>query len=261
MEQFDRFIQIVAGLRSQDGCPWDRQQTHHSLKQYFVEEVYEVLEAIDAGDPERICGELGDVLLHVALHAQIAAEDEEFDIEDVLRRINEKLVYRHPHVFGDVSVSDADEVLCQWERLKRAEADAADRQSVLDGVPRTLPALQRAKRLQEKASRVGFDWEDIAGPWAKLLEEIAELQQAADSEQRGRIGDELGDVLIAVVNLARLLGISAEEALRMANNRFEARFRAIEQQAAQQGRDLADMTLAEMDELWEQAKAAEADAD
>ena len=260
MEQFDRLIQIIARLRSEDGCPWDRQQTHHSLKQCFVEEVYEVLEAIDTGEPEGICEELGDVLLQVVLHAQIAAEDEQFDIEDVLRRINEKLTYRHPHVFGDVSVSDAEEVLCRWEQLKRAETGATDRQSVLDGIPKTLPALQRAKRLQERASRVGFDWEDISGPWAKLFEEIQELQQAADTQDRSSIVHELGDLLIAVVNVARRLGVSAEEALRTANNRFAARFRVVEEQAAKQGRELAQMTLAEMDELWEQAKAAEADA-
>jgi len=260
MEQFDRLVQIVARLRSDEGCPWDRQQTHQSLQQYFVEEVYEALEAIDAGDARQLCDELGDVLLHVVMHAQIASEDDEFDISDVLRGINDKLVYRHPHVFGDVSVAGAEEVLCRWERLKQAKDEGAGRQSVLDGVPQALPALQRARRLQEKAARMGFDWEDITGPRAKIFEELQELQDAVESENRERISQEIGDVLIAVVNLARLLGVSAEEVLRAANNRFEARFRALEQRAAEQGRSLEEMTLAEMDELWEQVKSSEADA-
>ena len=260
MDEFDRLVQIVARLRSDEGCPWDRQQTHRTLKQYFVEEVYEAIEAIDDGESAQLCGELGDVLLQVALHAQIASETGEFDIHDVLDRINEKLVYRHPHVFGDVSVSSADEVLRRWEQLKQAERDEHPGQSVLDGVPRTLPALQRAKRLQEKAARMGFDWDDVSGPWAKVLEEIEELRETMDGEDRERMVEELGEVLVAVVNVGRQLGISGEEALRMANNRFEARFRAVEQLAAEKGMELAEMSLAQMDELWEQVKNSEADA-
>ncbi len=260
MQQFDRLVEIVRRLRSEQGCPWDRQQTHESLQQYFVEEVYEALEAIETGDWKQLCAELGDVLLHVVMHAQLACEDGEFDISDVLGAINDKLVYRHPHVFGEASVSGAEEVLRRWEQLKRSKGEGARRQSVLDGVPKRLPALQRANRLQEKAARVGFDWEDSSGAWAKIIEELEELQEAVDSENQERISEEIGDVLIAVVNVARLLQVSAERALRAANDRFQGRFRAVEQRATAQGRSVEEMTLAEMDELWEQVKSSEGDA-
>ena len=260
MAEFDRLVEIVATLRSPQGCPWDREQHHDSLKQYFVEEVYEVLEALDAAEPARLCAELGDVLLQILLHAQIAAEQGAFDIRDVVQRISDKLVYRHPHVFGEVVVADSDEVLRNWEQLKRHETEVQPRESMLHVIPASLPALQRSQKLQENAARVGFDWEDISGPWAKLHEEIQELGQVADSGDREAIAHELGDLLLAVVNLARFLHIPAEEALRQGNVRFEQRFREVERRAAARGEKLSDMTLGKLDELWEEAKAAESNA-
>ncbi len=260
MDEFDRLVQIVAKLRGPGGCPWDCEQDHASLKQYFIEEVYEALEAIDDHEDSKLCAELGDVLLQILLHAQIAAEEGSFDIQDVLQRISEKLVYRHPHVFGEVAVADSDEVLRNWELLKQHEAETGPRESVLDGIPRSLPALQRSQQLQENAAKVGFDWDDISGPWAKLSEETEELRQAADSGDHDAIVHELGDLLIAVVNLARFLHVSAEEALRGGNARFEQRFREVERTATAQGEKLSDMTLAELDKLWEAAKAAESNA-
>jgi len=257
MEEFDRLVEVVATLRSPEGCPWDREQDHASLRHYLLEEVYEVLEAADTGADEKLYGELGDVLLMVIMYAQIAAEQNSFDISDVITRITDKLIYRHPHVFGDVQVADADEVVRNWEQLKQQEADTEPRLSALDGVPQALPALQQAQQLQEKAARVGFDWDSIEGPWRKLFEEIKELQEAADSGTEKAVAHELGDLLITVVNLARFLGVCAEDALRVGNRRFEQRFRQVEQQAAATGRKLSEMTLEELDELWEQAKIAQ----
>ncbi len=257
MEEFDRLVDVVATLRGPQGCPWDREQDHASLGHYLVEEVYEVLEAADIGAREKLCGELGDVLLVVMMYAQIAAEQNSFDISDVIARITDKLIYRHPHVFGDVQVADADEVVRNWEQLKQQEADTGPRLSALDSIPKSLPALQQAQELQKKAARVGFDWDSIAGPWRKLSEEIAELQEAVDSGTEEAVTHELGDLLIAVVNLARFLDVYAEDALRVGNRRFEQRFRHMEQQAAATGRKLSEMTLEELDELWEQAKIAQ----
>ena len=257
MEEFDRLVEVVATLRSPEGCPWDREQDHQSLKHYLLEEVYEVLEAADTGSDEKLCGELGDVLLMVIMYAQIAAEQNGFNISDVITRITDKLIYRHPHVFGDVRVADADEVVRNWEQLKQHEADTGPRQSALDGIPKSLPALQQAQELQKKVARVGFDWDSIEGPWRKLFEEIEELQEVADRGADEAVAHELGDLLIAVVNLARFLDVYAEDALRVGNRRFEQRFRQVEQQAAAAGRKLSEMTLEELDELWEQAKIAQ----
>ena len=257
MAEFDRLVEIVATLRSPEGCPWDREQDHASLRHYLLEEVYEVLEAADTSADEKLCGELGDVLLMVVMYAQIAAEQNGFSISDVIARITDKLIYRHPHVFGDVEVADSDEVVDNWEQLKQHEADAGPRESALDGVPKSLPALQQAQELQKKAARVGFDWDSIEGPWRKLFEEIEELQEAADSGTEEAVAHELGDLLLAVVNLARFLDVYAEDALRVGNRRFEQRFRQVEQQAAAAGRKLSEMTLEELDELWEQAKIAQ----
>jgi len=254
MAEFDRLVEVVATLRSPEGCPWDREQDHQSLKQYLLEEVYELLEAADSGVEEKLCGELGDVLLIVVMYAQIAAEQEGFNISDVIASIIDKLIYRHPHVFGDVEVADSDEVVRNWEQLKQQETDTRPRLSALDGIPKSLPALQQAQQLQEKAARVGFDWDNIEGPWRKLFEEIEELQEAADSGADEAVAHELADLLIAVVNLARFLGVYAEDALRVGNRRFEQRFRQMEQQAAAAGCKLSEMTPEELDELWEQAK-------
>jgi tetrapyrrole methylase family protein/MazG family protein len=224
------------------------------LRRYFVEEVYEALEAIDGQDWDRLCDELGDVMLQVVFHAQLASEAGLFDIKEVLRRINAKLQRRHPHVFGDVQVRDADEVLDNWEHIKRTESKHEDRKSLLDGVSRALPALVRAEEVQRRAARVGFEWPDISGAWEKVREELGELDDARAEGDVHRIAAELGDVLFALVNVARYLQVDAEAALRKATGRFEERFRAIEDEAQEKGCSLTDMTLSEMDELWEAAK-------
>lgn len=254
MTEFDRLVDIMTRLRGPNGCPWDAQQTHESLRPYLLEEAYEVLEAIDEGDLERLPGELGDLLLQVVFHAQLGAETGRFDIEDVCRKISDKLEHRHPHVFGEVTVSGADEVLTNWERLKRQEEEHQDRESALDGVPHHLPALQQADKLQKKAAKVGFDWQDYQGPLAKIEEELQEAQAAASPAE---VIHEIGDLLFAVCNYARFLKVDPESALRQANARFSRRFRNVEAQAKAQGRKLAQMTLPEMDVLWEQAKAEE----
>jgi tetrapyrrole methylase family protein/MazG family protein len=257
MEEFDQLVEIVRRLRGPSGCPWDRQQNHRSLKRYLLEEAYEALEAIDQGAWERLAEELGDVLLQVVLHAQLAAEQGLFDIREVLRRVNAKLIRRHPHVFGDLEVRDADEVLRNWERIKRAEPENSERASVLDGVPRSLPALQRAEDVQRRAARVGFDWPEESGVWEKVGEELEELRQAAAARNQQQIEAEFGDLLFSLVNLARFLAVEPEEALRGAIERFTQRFRTLENRARQEGRELQGMSLAELDELWEAAKHAE----
>jgi tetrapyrrole methylase family protein/MazG family protein len=273
--RFDRVVEVMAALRAQDGCPWDRKQTHESLKPYLLEEAYEVIETIDQQDTEKLREELGDVLLQVLFHSQIAAETGSFTVDDVIETLSTKLVRRHPHVFGDNNqtehVSSSEQVLAQWEDIKRAEREATgNTQSALDGVPKTLPALLRAYQIQARASRVGFDWpQSEAGLeqiLAKVAEEIGELREAlAPSRTRTEseanrpdtneeIENELGDLLFSLVNLARFLKANPEDALRRATNRFIDRFHLVEAQAADQGRVLMDMTLAEMDELWDEAK-------
>ena len=257
MKQFDELVEIMGRLRDPDGCPWDREQTHESLKPYLLEETYEALEAVDSGDPRKLCAELGDVLLQVVFHARLAEEAGAFDIRDVCARINEKLIFRHPHVFGDVEVSGSDEVLVNWEALKRQEDETGHRASALDGVPGSLPALKRAADLQKKASKVGFDWPEIAGPLAKVSEELGELARARETADAEAIAHELGDLLFAVVNVSRFLQVDGEDALRMACDRFSARFRQVEDAAAAAGNSLGEMSLAEMDLLWEAAKQRE----
>ncbi|HBH79463.1 MAG TPA: nucleoside triphosphate pyrophosphohydrolase [Nitrospira sp.] len=271
--RFDKVVEVMATLRAEQGCPWDRKQTHESLKPYLLEETYEVLETIDQRDPRKLQEELGDVLLQVLFHSQIAAESQTFSIEDVLETLATKLIRRHPHVFPPHSeqkrVSSSEQVLTQWEDIKRAERAADGKtQSALEGVPRTLPALLRAYQVQARAARVGFDWpqnavglEQIFG---KIAEEVGELQEAlsqagaADSPEQTsgqtKIEAELGDILFSLVNLARFLKVNPEEALRRSTNRFIDRFHLVEAQAAEQGRSLPNMTLAEMDLLWEKAK-------
>ncbi len=253
MDGFDELVRVMARLRAPDGCPWDGEQTHSSLRPYLLEEVYEALEAIDAEDWPRLCDELGDVLLQVVFHAQLAAERGDFDIDDVIAAIVTKLKRRHPHVFGDTTVSGSDEVVDRWEQLKREETGYDERESALDGIPEALPALQRAHKLQRRAARAGFDWDDIAGPRAKIDEELREVDEADGLA----IEDEIGDLLFAIVNYARFCGVEPESALRRANARFARRFRAVEQ-AAGSAQRLQEMDLAQMDELWEKAKAEEA---
>jgi len=254
MDSFDDLVGIMARLRAEGGCPWDREQDHQSLTPYLLEEAYEVVEALDHGSDEKLCDELGDLLLQIVFHAQIATEEERFTIRDVAARICEKLRRRHPHVFAEVQVRDSDEVVHNWEAIKRAEPPNADRVSAVDGVPAALPALLRATKVQKRAAKVGFDWDDAHGPAEKVREELGEVEQAAGEGDQARVVEEIGDLLFAVVNLARLLEVDSEGALRLTVLRFAERFRAMEQMAEAQGAELKGMTLAEMDELWERAK-------
>jgi len=248
---FEQFQEIIAHLRAPEGCPWDRKQTHTSLRPYLLEEAYEVLDALDAGDITALREELGDLLLQIVLHSQIAVDEGEFRMADVIAAINAKIIRRHPHVWGAVEVNDDQDVKVNWDRLKQAEKNE-ERESRLDGVPKSLPALSQAYSYQDRAARVKFDWETIEPVIAKVHEEMAEVLAAVDEESRSQ---EVGDLLFAVVNWARWIGVDPESALRGANSRFYRRFKYIEQQSAAQGLDLADMTLAEMDALWNEAKA------
>lgn len=249
---FERFQEIIAHLRAPEGCPWDRKQTHRSLRAYLLEETYEVLDALDADDTEALREELGDLLLQIVLHSQIAVEAGAFRMSDILATIIEKIVRRHPHVWGDVDVNDENDVKTNWDRLKQAEkAENGAPASRLDGVSRSLPALSQAYSYQDRAARVKFDWDTIEPVIAKVHEEIAELHAATNADEREQ---EVGDLLFAVVNWARWLGVEPESALRATNARFYRRFRYIEQRAAAQNRPLDTMSLDEMDELWEAAK-------
>jgi tetrapyrrole methylase family protein/MazG family protein len=255
MSNFDRLIEVMAWRGGEGGCPWDREQTHETLKPYLLEETYEVLEAVDREDDQDLKEELGDVLLQVVFHAQIAREEGRFDAEGVAGAIVSKLIRRHPHVFGDVKVNGAAEVLSNWERLKREERKGPD-PSVLDGVPSHLPALLRARRVQEKAARVGFDWSRKEEIEAKIHEEIGEFLDACGGGDREEMENELGDLLFSVVNLARFLRLCPEESLRKTVEKFVKRFRYIERELARRGKEPQSATLAEMDALWEEAKKA-----
>lgn len=252
----DGLVDIMSRLRGDDGCPWDREQDHHTLTPYMLEETYEVLEAIQQEDMYKICEELGDLLLQIVFHAQIARERGFFDINDVVDGISQKMIRRHPHVFGNLQVQNSDEVLANWEQIKQTErdGDARPSESILDGVPRGLPALLRSLKIQARAARVGFDWPDYRGAMDKVREECRELQAALEAGQRAEIEQETGDALFAVVNVARLAGVDPEVALTAATDKFIRRFNYIEQQASLAGQDLRDMTLQEMDRFWEQAK-------
>lgn len=253
---FVQLLDVMTRLRGEGGCPWDREQTRDSLKPFLIEEAYEVLEAIEHGDPARLQEELGDLLFQVVFHVEIARERGEFTMADLLAALIDKMTRRHPHVFGDRSVKDAAEALAQWETIKQAET-AGDRRSIFRGVPRALPALLRAQRIQHRASRVGFDWEEPGGAMAKVREELAELEAAAGGGPRERVAAELGDLLFAVVNVARLLDIEPEAALQAATARFQERIRRMEAAAEAAGRELRSLSLAEMERLWSEAKARE----
>lgn len=250
----DPLVRVMAALRGEKGCPWDKQQTHRSLRQYLLEECYEVLEAIEENDMHKLCEELGDLLLQIVFHAHLANERGDFSLNDVVAKITEKMIRRHPHVFGDLSVRDSEEVLLNWQRIKQRERGDEEKQSILDGIPRHLPALLRAQKIQARAARVGFDWETIEGAWEKVEEELAELKQAYRGEDAGALEEEIGDLLFAIVNIARFLGVEPELALTRTNDKFVSRFRYIEETAREAGRELQDMTLVEMDGLWEEAK-------
>ncbi len=253
-----RLCGIVAALRGPGGCPWDREQTHVSLRAALIEETYEVIDAIDAGDFENLCEELGDLLLHVTMHARMAQESGRFNLADVADGICEKLIRRHPHVFSVGKAQDSAAVLKQWEEIKRGEK--APSASAMDGVPRSLPAATRAQKAQKKASRVGFDWTVLADVLRKVSEEAGELTHAVDSGDRERAEAEAGDLLFAAVNAARFAGVDAELALREATNRFVGRVQACENLARLAGRELRECDAAQLDEYWREAKAAESRA-
>ncbi|HUI27073.1 MAG TPA: nucleoside triphosphate pyrophosphohydrolase [Candidatus Kryptonia bacterium] len=253
-EAFAELIQIMARLRRPGGCPWDREQTHQSIKPYLIEETYEVIEAIDARDDAEFCAELGDLLLQVVFHAEMASERGAFAIADVVRAICDKLIRRHPHVFGDVAVKDAQEVLHNWSRIKAQERAHSDDASALAGVPRGMPALLRAQRLGEKASRVGFDWQHTEDVLDKIQEELDELRAACQLGDPGAAEAELGDLIYAATNLARHLGVNAEDALSKTSDRFARRFRYIEEQLAAAGKDIRATPLSEQEALWQEAK-------
>jgi tetrapyrrole methylase family protein/MazG family protein len=251
---FERLREIVDILRSPDGCPWDREQTHATIRKNLIEETYEVLETIDDDDPAAMCEELGDLLLQIMLHSQMEAETGAFDVYDVIAGLNDKLIRRHPHVFGELGANDADEALRNWNEMKaeekRNKGIDVEQLSVLAGVPRDLPGLMKAYKLQKKAAQVGFDWERTEEVYAKIEEELAELKEASDDERAG----ELGDLLFAVVNLARFLRIDPEEAIASTNRKFIERFGYIESQLRLKGQNFDQTGLPEMEKMWQEAK-------
>lgn len=250
----ERLGAIVARLRAPGGCPWDREQTHSSLRPLLIEECHEVIEAIDLGDDANLREELGDLLLHVVMHSEMGRERGAFDLAQVADGICEKMVRRHPHVFGDAEASDSAAVLKQWEEIKRLEKSGKPPAGILDGVSKSLPALLRAQEAQKKAARVGFDWPDAEPVFEKISEETAEVREAMAAGDRAALEAELGDLLFSVVNLARKLGVDAETALSGSTRRFISRFRSIERRLEAEGRRVGETPLAELDRLWELAK-------
>ena len=247
---FNDLLRIMEILRAPDGCMWDREQDHQSIRRNFLEEAYEAAEAIDEENPDHLKEELGDVLLQVVFHARMEQEAGRFDLDGVADGVCKKLIYRHPHVFGDVAVSGTGEVLTNWEELKRKEKGQATNTDALEAVARSLPALWRAEKVQKKAKKAGFDWPEVSGALDKLSEELEELRQAA--AQGTNVAEELGDLLFSAVNVSRFLGVDCEDALNQATDKFIGRFRKVEEQAGE--RPMTEMTLAELDQLWERAK-------
>ncbi len=247
-EKFQELSDIMKKLRKE--CPWDREQTHDSIKGATIEETYELIESIDLKDFKEMKSELGDLLLHILFHSVIAEEEDQFNINDVIDTIKDKLIRRHPHVFGEVKVNGTDEIVKNWEEIKLSEG----RESVLEGVPKNLPGLARAYRLQEKASKVGFDWENKNDVWKKVIEEIEEMHEMEMSNDKIKLEEELGDVFFALTNYARFLGINPENALRLTNEKFISRFNYVEQKIKESGKKLTESNLQEMDRYWEESK-------
>ena len=250
MEAYGRFLDVLDELREK--CPWDRKQTNQSLRPNTIEECFELCDALIADDTQNICKELGDVLLHVAFYAKIASESQQFDMKDVCDRLCDKLIYRHPHVFGDTVAETAGEVCKNWEQLKLKEKDG--NKSLLSGVPVSMPSLIKAYRMQEKAANVGFDWEKKEDVWAKVREEIAEVESEMEKGDKVNMEKEFGDLLFSLVNAARLYGINPDNALEMTNAKFRGRFGYVEEHTLMQGQNLKDMSLEDMDALWNEAK-------
>ena len=248
----DRLVKIMEALRGAQGCPWDKEQTRDSLKPFLTEELYELLEALDENEPEKIKEELGDLLFQIVFHSQLSKELGQFDINDVIKMISDKMVSRHPYVFGKEHLKTCHEATVRWEERKKQEGKRGD--SILEGVPGKLPALLRAQKLQRKASRVGFDWETVEDVFRKLDEELGELKRALDRKDRTSVEDELGDVFFVLVRISNYVGVNPEDALRKTISKFIHRFRHIEMKAMEQGKRLSDMTIEEMDVLWEEAK-------
>ncbi len=253
---FNDLLDVMKRLRSEKGCPWDKEQTHQSLRIYLIEETYEVLEALDAGDKAKFCNELGDLLLQIVFHAQIAGENGEFDMNDVTTEICSKLISRHPHIFGDAGADTVEQVNENWEAIKKKEKKLKSQTGVLKDVPANLPALMRSYKVQQKAAQVGFDWDNTDDVFRKIDEEIDELREVYRTGNLERITDELGDAIFALVNLSRFLRIQPELALTGTTDKFIRRFEYIEQQSLKAGKRLEDMSLAEMDELWNEAKTS-----
>lgn len=253
LKEFERLLNIMSELRVK--CPWDKEQTFESLRSHSIEEVYELTDAIIRNDMQDIKKELGDMLLHIVFYAQMGSETNDFDIYDVCKSLNEKLIYRHPHVFGEVEANNATTVEQNWEQLKLKEKDG--NKTVLSGVPATLPAMIKAHRIQDKARSVGFDWEEREQVWAKVQEEIDELKTEIGAMDKDKMEAEFGDLVFSLINAGRLYGIDPENALERTNRKFISRFNFLESKTIAQGRDLKKMTLAEMDEIWDEAKAIE----
>src|SRR5271155_1208752 len=271
-EWFEKLAAVQARLRAPDGCPWDREQTHGTLRTYLIEEAYEVLEAMEGGDDAKFAEEMGDLLLQIVFHSQIAKEEGRFEVSDVIREVHDKMVRRHPHVFGEKRAKDSAEVLKNWEQIKKEERAAAGKSkangskkegkagSLLDGVSRALPAALEGFQLTRRAARIGFDWDSVEGVFDKMSEESGELREAVNAKDARRSEEEMGDLLFAAVNLARFLHIDPEIALKKANAKFSARFRRMEEQAAKSDRTLADVPREQMEEFWDAAKRSESDA-
>jgi len=247
-EKFEELYNIMKRLRKE--CPWDREQTHDSIKAATIEETYELIEAIDEKNYKEIKTELGDLLLHILFHSVIAEEENHFNINDVIDTIREKLIRRHPHVFGNVKVNGTEDIVKNWEEIKLSEG----RESILEGVPKNLPGLARAYRLQEKASKIGFDWSNKEDVWKKVIEEINEMHACEESGDHKKLEEELGDVFFALTNYARFLGINPENALRITNEKFIARFNYVENRIKESGKNLTESSLKEMDKYWEESK-------
>ena len=254
LNSLSKLIKITDTLMGEDGCPWDKVQTRESLKPYLVEETYEVLDALDANDPEKIKDELGDLLYQILFHSKISSLKGEFNFRDVINNLSEKMVRRHPHVFKEGELNTPDQVVKQWEEIKRNEKNQANQKSILDNIPKNLPSLLRAQKLQKKAAKEGFDWDQISDVFDKLDEEIAEFKEAVLKKKSADIQNEIGDIIFVITNIAKCYKIDAEEALRSTNNKFIKRFQYIEQKIEEKGKTLKDSPLEEMERYWQEAK-------